>query len=60
MIERLPGCLRVRPVYGDWHAVFRGNPELVRVMLAEAGYGDVRCTPVPLEELFVELVGRER
>ena len=29
VIESLPGCLRVRPVFGDWHAVFEGTPDSV-------------------------------
>ncbi|MBZ5586343.1 MAG: ABC transporter ATP-binding protein [Acidobacteriia bacterium] len=48
-LERLPGCLRVRPVFDDWHVVFEGDP----------GNG-IRCVRVPLEELFIELVGGER
>src|SRR5581483_1233016 len=24
-LEQLPGCLRVRSVFGDWHAVFQGS-----------------------------------
>ena len=60
-IERLPGCLRARPVLGDWHAVFEGTPESVRRLLRDAlGLDDIQCARVPLEELFVELVGRER
>ena len=26
-LERVPGCLRVRQVYDDWHAVVEGDPE---------------------------------
>jgi len=60
-IERLPGCLRVRPVFDDWHAVFQGSPESTRYLLKEAlGLDGVRCVSVPLEELFVELVGGNR
>jgi ABC-type multidrug transport system ATPase subunit len=60
-LEALPGCLRVRPVYGDWHAVFQGEPELLRMELREAlGLMGIHCVSVPLEELFVELVGGNR
>jgi len=60
-IESLPGCLRARPVFEDWHAVFQGTPEAVRRRLQESlGLQDVRCVSVPLEELFVELVGSKR
>ena len=61
MLEQLPGCLRVRPVFGDWHAVFQGTPELVRMKLRESlGLDGIHCISVPLEELFVELVGGNR
>jgi ABC-2 type transport system ATP-binding protein len=61
-IEKTPGCLRVRPVFDDWHAVFQGAPETVTEQLraplgAKAGPAGVPCVRVPLEELFVELVG---
>jgi ABC-2 type transport system ATP-binding protein len=60
-IERLPGCLRVRPVFGEFHAVFQGEPAMVRRQLQESlGLEGVRCVTVPLEELFVELVGSDR
>jgi hypothetical protein len=51
----------VRRVFGDWHAVFQAAPEIVRLKVEDAlGIRDVRCMSVPLEELFVELVGGER
>jgi ABC-2 type transport system ATP-binding protein len=59
-VERLPGCLRARPVFDDWHAVFQGVPETVRLQLREALGLEIRCVRVPLEELFVELVGSNR
>jgi ABC-2 type transport system ATP-binding protein len=60
-IENLPGCLRARPVFEDWHCVFQGTPDVVRLLLADQlGLPGVRCVSVPLEELFVELVGNER
>jgi ABC-2 type transport system ATP-binding protein len=60
-LQQLPGCLRVRPVFDEWHAVFEGMPEAVRRRLhAELGIADARCASVPLEELFIALVGGER
>jgi ABC-type multidrug transport system ATPase subunit len=60
-LERLPGCLRVRGVYESRHAVFAGTPESVRRQLETAfGITDVQCVRLPLEELFIELVGGER
>ncbi len=58
VLERTPGCLRVRPVFDDWHAVFHGAPEEVEKKLKPLlGGAHMRCVRVPLEELFVELVG---
>jgi ABC-2 type transport system ATP-binding protein len=60
-IERVSGCLRVRAVYDEWHAVVEGEPEAVAARLAESlGVDGARCLRVPLEELFIELVGGER
>ena len=60
-LERVPGCLRVRPVFDDWHAVFRGEPAAVQASLRTAlGVNGIRCDRVPLEELFIELVGGTR
>ena len=60
-IARLPQCLRVRTVGNAFHAVFHGQPELMQWQLRDTlGVADARCERVPLEELFVELVGGER
>jgi ABC-2 type transport system ATP-binding protein len=60
-IEAVAGCLRVRRVRDHWHAVFQGTPLQVRSRLHRAlGMNDVPCTTVPLESLFVEMVGGER
>jgi ABC-2 type transport system ATP-binding protein len=60
-LERVPGCLRVRPVFDDWHAVFRGDPDAVQQSLVAAlGVNGIRCARVPLEELFIEMVGGNR
>jgi ABC-2 type transport system ATP-binding protein len=57
-IERIPGCLRVRPASDDWHAVLEGTPEEARGRLEELlDLDGIRCVRIPLEELFVEMVG---
>jgi ABC-2 type transport system ATP-binding protein len=54
VLGAMPGCLGVRDVHGDWHAVFDGSPAAVTARFAP---GAVRCVRAPLEELFVDLVG---
>jgi ABC-2 type transport system ATP-binding protein len=57
-LERTHGCLRVRLISEDWHAVFHGSPEEVVMRLAPLlGARRIQCVRVPLEELFIELVG---
>lgn len=61
LLEQVEGCLRVRAVLNEWHAVFQGAPDAVRRRLHETlALANVRCVSMPLEELFVELVGGER
>jgi ABC-2 type transport system ATP-binding protein len=58
IVERLPGCVQVRDVSDEWHAVFRGAPAEVHALLVDAiGLTNAQCVSLPLEELFVELVG---
>jgi ABC-2 type transport system ATP-binding protein len=60
-IERIAGCLRVRLVFNTWHAVIRGTPESAKHRIETAlNITGVNCAAVPLEELFIELVGGER
>jgi ABC-2 type transport system ATP-binding protein len=60
-IERMHGCLGVRLVRDEWHAVFDGSPEAVdRELRAVTGRNGIRCVSLPLEELFIELVGGDR
>jgi ABC-2 type transport system ATP-binding protein len=60
-IERTPGCLGVRLVFDEWHAVFDGAPDFVRHELHESlGVNGIRCVSMPLEEMFIELVGGDR
>ncbi|MEP7352874.1 MAG: ABC transporter ATP-binding protein [Acidobacteriota bacterium] len=59
VLERLPGCLGVRSVADDWHAVFDDAPETIAARLnGKAGFEQILCVRAPLEELFVELVGK--
>jgi ABC-2 type transport system ATP-binding protein len=60
-LERAPGCLRVRSSFDSWHAVFEKPPEEVRAELQELlGVDGVHCVRMPLEDLFVEMVGGQR
>jgi ABC-2 type transport system ATP-binding protein len=60
-IERTSGCIGVRLVFDEWHAVFEGDADFVRHELRETlGVNGIRCVSVPLEELFIELVGGDR
>jgi ABC-2 type transport system ATP-binding protein len=60
-IERMRGCLGVRLVLDEWHAVFNGSPETVdRELRSVTGMNGIRCVSLPLEELFIELVGGDR
>ncbi len=63
-LAALPGCMRVRQLLDQVHAVFEGTPAQVQSQLALA-YGEenrahIQCRVVPLEELFIELLGGER
>ena len=61
VIEQSSGCLGVRMVREDWHAVFIGSTAQVERNLTKAlGINGIRCTTLPLEELFIELVGSDR
>lgn len=54
----IAGCVRSRVHAGMWRSVFRGRPEQVEESIAKRMNGvDVQCTRVPLEEMFIELVG---
>jgi ABC-2 type transport system ATP-binding protein len=60
-LERIPGCLRVHLIANDWHAVFNGAPEEVTKRLEPLlGTSRIQCVRVPLEEIFIELVGGKR
>jgi ABC-2 type transport system ATP-binding protein len=60
-IGKLPGCMHVRQSANEWHALMEGTPEDVRLRLsAIAGSDGIRCAHIPLEELFIEMVGPEK
>jgi hypothetical protein len=51
-IERMRGCLGVRLVLDEWHAVFNGSPEVVdRELRSVTGMNGIRCVSLPLERL---------
>jgi len=57
-VRKLSGCVNVRDREDGLHAVFRLDPGRCRATLdGELGISDARCTPVALEEMFVELAG---
>ncbi len=59
ILTRVPGYLRARRHYGDWHTVFHGSPEAVKKLLEQSlGSNGIRCARTNLEELFVELMAR--
>jgi hypothetical protein len=48
----------VRAVSDQWHAVFEGAPDEVEHRLAASlAANGVRCMPLSLEDLFIELLG---
>lgn len=60
-IRQIPGCVGARLVFENWHGVFHDAPDAVEAQLKKLlGANGIRCVRVPLEELFVELVGTER
>ena len=57
-LRAVEGCLAARQVEGELHATFSGEPSEVRVRLAaDLGHEPLACRCVPLEELFIEMVG---
>lgn len=59
-LKALPNCVSVRAHLDEWHAIMRGTPFALQQQLAGLGLPNARCATMPLEELFVELVGRDR
>jgi ABC-2 type transport system ATP-binding protein len=58
ILKQIPGYLRARAHYGDWHAVFEGRAEAVSQRLAQSlGSDGIRCERMTLEEFFIELMG---
>ncbi|MGH9715307.1 MAG: ABC transporter ATP-binding protein [Candidatus Acidiferrales bacterium] len=61
LLARIPGYVRAREHYGDWHTVFQGTPEAVKKLLEQSlGSDGIRCERTNLEELFVELMGSKQ
>ena len=59
-ILALEACVGVRRRRDALHAIFGLEPEETRTLLSrELGLDDLRCTNVPLEEMFIELMGGE-
>jgi ABC-2 type transport system ATP-binding protein len=53
-----PACLSAREREDAVRAVFASEPETCRAHLERAfGIDGIRCVPLPLEEMFIELVG---
>jgi len=60
-MEGIPGLLRVRPVGENWHAILEhATPEARQLVQEKLGGNGVRCAPLSLEDLFVEMVGGAR
>lgn len=58
VLRQIPGCLRVRPVHENWHVVVEGpENDVHHRLLKSVGHNGIRCVRMPLEELFIELVG---
>ena len=54
----LPGCIAVRRRNGSIHAILRmGKEEGLQAARQAMGDGDFRCETIPLEEMFIELLG---
>ena len=57
-LAALEGCLGVRERPDAWHAILRLSPAEARAALREKlGLDDVTCRSIPLEDMFVEIVG---
>lgn len=57
-LQQLAGCLHLRNTAGACHLVFRGSPAAVEEELHQAlGTAGVRIVRMPLEDLFIEMVG---
>ncbi len=60
-LQRLDGCLGVREHGGQLRAIFGHQPTRTSELLVERlGRDGAQCETLPLEELFVELVGGTR
>ena len=54
----LPGCVAVRRRNGSIHAILRmGREEGLQAARQATGMENIRCETIPLEEMFIELLG---
>ncbi|MBD3869571.1 MAG: ABC transporter ATP-binding protein [Acidobacteria bacterium] len=54
----LPGCIAVRRRNGSIHAILRmGREEGLQAVRQAVGAEGIRCETIPLEEMFIELLG---
>ncbi len=57
-LQRMDQCLSVRDRSDALHAVFRCQPESCSALLErDLGIDNAYCTPIALEDMFIELVG---
>lgn len=60
MLERVSKCLRVQQHADEWHALYEGDSkEIEKELRLVLNTEDIRCSSLPLEELFVELLGNK-
>jgi ABC-2 type transport system ATP-binding protein len=54
----IPGCIATRRRNGSIHAILRyGREEGMEVARQATGLANIRCESIPLEEMFIELLG---
>ena len=57
-LSGLEHCLAVRERTDGWHAIFKLGPEETAARLrSDLALSNIRCQSLPLEEMFIELVG---
>jgi ABC-type uncharacterized transport system ATPase subunit len=57
-LQGLQGCLSIRDQGDALHAIFSCEPERCRLVVErDLGIHNAYCTPVALEDLFIELAG---
>jgi ABC-2 type transport system ATP-binding protein len=57
-VREVEGCISARSRFDAIHAILRTSPAECETQLhAALGTSTIRCTSIPLEEMFVELMG---